>query len=103
MTSELLGDSPPANNALVEFEHPRAPFLATLKLPKSVASPVVAIVMKSITSVVSAPPPNNPRVDDAAGATVVLTVDKSPKLTAFPVCDMVTNSIVFTALNDGPF
>ena len=55
MKFELLGVSPPANNALVEFDHESIPFLAApdCKSPKSTASPSVDIVIKSITSVVS--------------------------------------------------
>ena len=103
MIFELLGVSPPPNNALVEFEHAMRPFLATVKLPKSVAFPVVEMVTKSITSETSPPPPNTPRVDDAAPAVVVLIVLVSPKSFALPVDAMVTYSIVFTAENDGPF
>ena len=44
MTSRLELSLPPANNPLVLFDAPAASSLATVRLPKSVALPVLAIV-----------------------------------------------------------
>ena len=61
---------PPINTPLVELEAPPAVSLAADKSPKSVAFPVVAIVTKSIVSVVdpASPPANTPLVGDATPA-----------------------------------
>ena len=51
MVSRYVGDIPPPNTPRIEFDVPFPPALACVKLPKSVESPVVAIVIKSIASV----------------------------------------------------
>ena len=57
-----------------------------------------AIVTKSIILVLFgfSPPPNTPRVEFESAPVPFLTSVKSPKSVAFPVVDVVTNSIVLT-------
>ena len=82
---------PPPNTPRVVEEHPASPYLATVKSPKSVALPVVAMVMYSITLELapSVPPPNTPRVVEEQAPSILLSPVKSPKSVALPVVAMV--------------
>ena len=66
---------------------PVACVLAAVKLPKSVALPVVAMVTKSITSEFpeSNPPPQTPRVGEEQTPPLSLAADKFPKSNALPI------------------
>ena len=85
-------EDPPAKRHFVRLDK-FAPLLADVKLPKSVALPVLAIVTNSIVSVPLIPPnkalvPEEPPVEHKEPVT-----NKSPKSVAFPVDPIVTYSI----------
>ena len=102
MTS-VGGLFPPATTALVELLPAAGPNLATVKLPKSVAFPVVAIVMKSISSLLGDSPPNqNPRVLEPAASNDPFDDVKLPKSIAFPCVEIVIYSIVSTEEGNPP-
>ena len=95
---DTAGSLPPKNNPLIELDAAPKFLLATVKLPKSIALPVDAMVTYSITSLctgVAKPPADIPRVDEEHAALAVVPPDVSPKLDAFDPVEMVTNSIVF--------
>ena len=85
---------PPPNNARVELDIEACFLLATVRSPKSCASPVVAMVMYSIvlTLVGLPPPPSIPLVAYAAPRIPFPCVgeDISPKIFAFPSYARVT-------------
>ena len=78
---------PAKKRLLVELEAPLATNLDCVKLPKSVASPVDAIVTKSIVSTVDGvlPPPKHALDLSATPAGNCLDCDKLPKSIAFAV------------------
>ena len=76
-------------------------FLTCVRSPKSVASPVVAIVQKSILFVLAGatyPKPIKPRVELEAVPPLLLAAAavKSPKLVPFPVVAKVIYYMVLT-------
>ena len=73
---------------------------ASVKSPKSTASPVVIIITWSIVTVLPSgvfPPPLNILVEFEQHPGVDATVVKSPKSVEFPVDAIVTYSILFVA------
>ena len=90
-------DVPPPNNAFVDVEQPPQSVFIADKSPKSVALPVDAIVIYSITFVDSPPgcvfkfpPPLNPLVELQAPALLAARIVESPKSVALPVDAIVT-------------
>ena len=89
------------NNPLVELETPAGfSVVPLIKSPKSVASPVVAIVKNSIALL--SPPPNTARVGDANEPTDDFAEVVFPKSDAFPAVAIVIKSIVSVTLGDPP-
>ena len=83
---------PAANKPLVLEEHEAGPPFAAVKSPKSVALPVEAIVMKSMTLDVeppNPPPPNTPLVVEEHAPGLNRATVKSPKSVELPVVAMV--------------
>ena len=92
---------PPAHKPLVELdvEHPLS--LPSVKLPKSIASPVDAIVIYSITSVFAEiAPPHNPRIPSpqALHDMELLVVD-SPKYSDLPLVFIFNTDTVVVCLD----
>ena len=96
----LDGLYPPKTTNLVGSVTPSQADLATVRSPKSVAFPVVAIVTKSMVLIPEAvsgvlPPPINPLVEFYPVANVCLAACISPKSVTSPVVDIVTKDILF--------
>ena len=90
-----LGEvKPPAQTPRVAEEVEPTPYLPVNKFPKSVASPVDAIVIKSIVSVVGSPPPVTPRVLEETELQYWTFTVLSPKSTGSPVDEMFMYSII---------
>ena len=85
------GSRPPAKQVLVGLEPAAVLSLASVKLPKSVASPVVAIVTYSIVSTTAgyAPPAKTARVVLDPPEFALCGAVKSPKSAAFPAVAIV--------------
>ena len=95
----LSPDLPPAQIARVGDARAQILCLANTVSPKSVAFPVVAIVIKSTVFNPAVPPSGIPAAEIPLTAleqvAVFLLSVKSPKSTAFPVYMIVTYSILF--------
>ena len=101
----LVGDCPPPKHPRIDEEQPDKFSLAIVKSPKSVAFPVVAIVIKSIEFEIAVGEPlpaNKPRVELEHLPSLALTDVKSPKSVAFPSVEVVTNSILLVAPGFAP-
>jgi hypothetical protein len=92
--------SPPANKPRVLLLHAPSASRPVTKEPKLVELPAEAKVIKYIATVfrpVAAvlPPPYSPRVEDEQPAIAPVATANCPKLTEFPVVEIVTYCMVF--------
>ena len=93
---------PPPQTPRILEEHAETPSIVAIKLPKSTAFHVDAMVTKSITSTLDdgvLPPPKIPRVLEEQAAKISLAWVKLPKSVALPVDDIVIKSIVSAKVN----
>ena len=94
---------PPPNTPRVGDDTPPISCLITVKSPKFVAFPRVAIVTNDIKFVPALPPPRRPLVGLEKHPFIAEFASiKSPKSCELPSVDSVINSMVFTTLGVCP-
>ena len=83
------GPCPPPNTPLEPLLVAASPYLATVRSPKYIAFPVVAMVMYWITLEGPFPPPNTPLEPSEVAARLNRAASKSPKSMALLSVAMV--------------